>query len=77
MMKRKIAYAAGVLLITCTFTACDLLGGSCQVCQTVSYENNNPISYGTEAEYCDNDLLTIKATPPSTINGVTTQWECY
>jgi len=75
-MKRKLAYAAGLLLVACTFTACDMLGGGCQTCQTVSYENNNPIAWGIPAEYCDNDLVTIKTTPPSTVNGVTTQWEC-
>jgi hypothetical protein len=75
-MKRKLAFAAGLLLVACTFTACDMLGGSCQTCQTVSYENGNPIASGTPADYCDNDLVTIKRTPPSTVNGVTTQWEC-
>jgi hypothetical protein len=75
-MKRKLAYTTGLLLIACTFTACDMLGGSCQTCQTVSYENGNPIAWGTPADYCDNDLVTIKSTPPSTVNGVTTQWEC-
>jgi len=53
-----------------------MLGGGCQTCQTVSYENGNPIDWGTPAEYCDDDLVTIKTTPPTTINGVTTQWEC-
>jgi len=75
-MKRKLAYAASLLLVACTFTACDMLGGGCQTCQTVSYENGNPIDWGTPAEYCDDDLVTIKTTPPTTINGVTTQWEC-
>ena len=75
-MKRKLAYTASLLLVACTFTACDMLGGGCQTCQTVSYENGNPIDWGTPAEYCDDDLVTIKTTPPTTINGVTTQWEC-
>jgi len=50
---------------------------SCQTCQTVSYENNNPVAHGSEAEYCDDDLLAIKAIPPTTVGGVTTQWECW
>jgi len=75
-MKRKLAFAAGLLLVACTFTACDMLGGSCQTCQTVSYENGNPIAWGIPADYCDDELVAIKATPPSTTNGVTTQWEC-
>ena len=75
-MKRKLAYFAGLLLVACTFTACDMVGGSCQTCQTVSYENGNPIAWGIPADYCDDELVAIKATPPSTTNGVTTQWEC-
>ena len=75
-MKRKLAYAAGLLLVACTFTACDMLGGGCQTCQLVSYENDHLIDPGIPAEYCDDELLAIKATRPSTINGVTTQWEC-
>lgn len=76
-MKRKILYAASLLAMTVAFTSCDMLGGNCQICRTVSYENGNPIAYGNEAEFCDEELLAIKATPPATVNGVTTQWECY
>jgi len=76
-MKRKLYYIAGLFLITCSFTSCDILGDGCQTCQTVSYENGNPIAWGQEAEYCDQELLAIKAIPPTTYNGVTTQWECY
>ena len=75
-MKRKLVYAAGLLLIACTFTSCEMLGDGCQICQTVSYENGNPIAWGTEAEYCDHELIAIKAITPTTTNGVTTQWEC-
>lgn len=73
---KKILYAAVLLIITCTFNSCEILGDGCQVCQTVSYENGNPIAWGTEAEYCGPDLVSIKAIPPSTVGGVTTYWEC-
>jgi hypothetical protein len=73
-MKRKLIYIAGVLLVACSFTSCEM--GSCQTCQTVSYENGNPIAWGNEAEYCDDDLIAIKAIPPATVGGVTTRWEC-
>jgi hypothetical protein len=76
-MKRKLLYFAGLILITCTFKACDLLGENCQICHLVSYENGNLISEENEAEYCNETLLAIKATPPATTGGVTTQWECY
>ena len=75
-MKRKLAYAACLLLVAFTFKACDMLGSGCQTCQLVKYENNNLIDPGTPAEYCDNDLVIIKTTPPSTVNGVTSRWEC-
>ena len=73
---KKILYAAAILLITCTFSSCEILGDGCKVCQTVSYDNGNPIAWGTEGEYCGDDLLAIKAIPPTTAGGVTTYWEC-
>jgi len=73
---KKILYAAALILITCTFSSCEILGGGCQVCQTVSYDHGNPLARGTEAEYCDEELVAIKALPPSTSGGVTTYWEC-
>ena len=73
---KKILYASALLIITCTFSSCEILGDGCQVCQTVSYENGNPIAWGTEAEYCGPDLVAIKAIAPSTVGGVTTYWEC-
>jgi hypothetical protein len=76
-MKMKLFYIACLLLIACSFTSCDILGDGCQTCQTVSYANGNPIAWGAEAEYCDQELLAIKAIAPTTYNGVTTQWECY
>lgn len=76
-MKRKLLYFAVLILITCTFKACDLLGGDCQTCQLVSYDNGHAFDWQDEAEYCGDELLTIKATPPTTSGGITTQWECY
>lgn len=73
---KKLLYAASLVIIACTFSSCEILGDGCQVCQTVSYENGNAIAWGTEAEYCGQDLLNIKAIAPSTVNGVTTYWEC-
>jgi hypothetical protein len=73
---RILLYATCLILIACSFTSCDILGDGCQVCQTVSYDNGNPIAWGTETEYCDQELLAIKALPATTSGGVTTQWEC-
>ena len=47
-MKRKLAYAAGLIVIAFTFTACEMLGDNCEICQIVSYENGNPFLYGPE-----------------------------
>ena len=77
MMKRRLLYASCFILLTCSFNACEILGDSCQTCQTVSYENGYPIGYGTEARFCDEELLAIKAIAPVTSNGVTIKWECY
>jgi len=75
-MKRKLFFAASLILIACSFTACELLGGNCEICQRVSYEGGDIIATGDETEFCDEDLLAIKAIGPTTVGGVTTQWEC-
>lgn len=77
-MKRKLILAAGFILMTCAFTACDLLNGNCQVCAIVSRNATTGafISSEAETEYCDEDLIAIKATPPVTTGGVTTGYEC-
>jgi hypothetical protein len=76
-MKRKLLYAAGFILITCTFNACDLLSGNCEVCSLVSRDSyGNITASNNEAEYCDEELLAIKAISPTTVGGITTGWEC-
>ncbi|NLE34294.1 MAG: hypothetical protein GX622_04265 [Bacteroidales bacterium] len=74
---KKLLYTIILLIISWSFTSCELLDDGCQICQTVTYENDNPIAWGTEAEYCGQELLAIKAIPPSTAGGTTTRWECY
>lgn len=73
---RKLFYVTCLILITCSFNSCELLGDGCQVCRTVSYLNDNEIAWGTESEYCGDKLIAIKATTPVTTGGVTTKWEC-
>ena len=75
-MKRKLAYAAGLLLVACTFTACDILGDNCEICQLVSYDNGNPYLYGPETEFCGDELFKIKTKPPETSGSITIKWEC-
>ncbi len=73
---KKMIYALFLLFVTCAFTSCEMFGDNCQVCQIVTYENGNPIKWESEAEYCGQQLITIKASAPVTINGITTRWEC-
>lgn len=75
-MKRKLAYAAGLIVIAFTFTACEMLGDNCEICQIVSYENGNPFLYGPESEFCGDELFAIKTQPPETSGSVTLKWEC-
>jgi hypothetical protein len=77
-MKRKVLYIVSLLIITCTFTACDLLSGDCQVCHFKTYDQaSGETTYSDEAEYCGQDLVNMKATQPNTQGGVTTSVECY
>lgn len=75
-MKKKILFAAGLLCMLISFHSCEL--SNCQVCNQVKYDNQSGdvISEGTEAEYCDGELLAIKATPDVPIGNTTTKWEC-
>lgn len=77
-MKRKLVYFAGLVLIACAFTSCEALSGNCQVCALVSRNATTGawISEESESEFCDEELLGIKAIPPVTTGGVTTGWEC-
>ncbi len=75
-MKRKLLYAAGVILIALSFNSCE--GLKCKVCSQNTYNasTGDLINAGSEAEYCDAELIKIEATPDATILGVTTKWVC-
>lgn len=75
-MKRKILYATGFVLMAVSLNSCEGLFESCKLCKTVTYENNNVVSEGSETEYCGANLITIEATPPVVLGGRTTKWEC-
>jgi len=67
-----------LLIIACTFTACDALSGDCQVCRYASYDSaNGETTYTDDIEYCGTDLIAMKAIKPVTTNGVTTSVQCY
>jgi hypothetical protein len=76
-MKRKILLSVGLVCMMISFHSCDKLG-NCQVCSQVKRDTSSGsiISEGNEAEYCDAELIAIKATPPVTVGNATTKYEC-
>jgi len=74
-MKRKLFLGASFLFIAWAFTSCEALS-DCGFCKNVTYENGSVINEGTETEYCGQDLITKKATPPVTVGALTTKVEC-
>jgi hypothetical protein len=73
-MKRKLMYAAGFIIIALSFSSCEK---SCKKCQQNTYNSGGTqLSTGSETEYCGTSLLTIEATPPVTVLGITTKWVC-
>jgi hypothetical protein len=74
-MKRKLLFGALYLFIAWAFTSCESLS-DCGFCKNVTYENGTVINEGSETEYCGQDLITKKVTPPVTVGSVTTKVEC-
>jgi heterodisulfide reductase subunit B len=73
-MKRKLLYAAGILVIAMSMSTCTK---NCKTCQRNTYDANNTlVSSESATEYCDAALLRIEATPDATVLGSTTKWEC-
>jgi len=75
-MKRKLLYASGFIFMAWSVTSCE--GLSCKACAQNTYNATSGalITAGSETDYCDAELLRIEATPPVTVLGVTTKWEC-
>jgi len=76
-MKRKILFAAGLVCMIFSFHSCDELS-NCQVCQQNIYDTSSGtlLTEGSDAEYCDAELVAIKAIGDVTAGGKTTKWEC-
>ena len=75
-MKRNLFFAAFLLAVACSFSACEALTGGCKVCQNVTYENGKVVSASAETQYCGTDLATKESTPDVTIGSLTTKVEC-
>jgi len=75
-MKKKLIFAVSFVCIAWAFTSCGALG-DCGFCKLVTRDSGGAVvTSGGEAEYCSTDLIAIKATPPVTVGGNTTQYEC-
>ena len=76
MMKRNTLISFFVLmLIASLVTACGALD-DCKTCSKVSYQDGIEIGRTPGVVYCDDELAEKESTPPVTILGVTTVWEC-
>ena len=76
MIKRKTL--PGFLIVTLVIlllTACGNLE-DCKSCSKVTYNDQGELSRTPAVPYCDEELAEKENTPPVTVLGVTTVWEC-
>ena len=64
-----------LLLIISLVPACGNLE-DCKTCSKVTYDNSGELSRTPGVPYCDEELAEKESTPPVTVLGVTTVWEC-
>ena len=76
MMKRNTLRTITVSLFIASFmTACGTLD-DCKSCSKVTYQDGQEIARTPAVPYCDEELAEKESTPPVTVLGVTTVWEC-
>jgi hypothetical protein len=76
-MKKKLIFASAFVLLAWSVTSCDALLKDCKFCKLVTRDSSGAVvTSGSDTEYCGTDLVTIKATPPVTVGGNTTKYEC-
>jgi hypothetical protein len=74
VMKRILSYSAAFVFIVLSVTSCEK---NCKVCAQNTYDSSNKlVTAGTDAEYCDAELIAVEAIKDVTISGMTTKWEC-
>jgi hypothetical protein len=74
-MKKVLLFGASFLLVAWSFTSCEQLS-DCGYCKNVTYENGSVVNEGAETEYCGQDLIAEKNTPPVTVGSLTTKVVC-
>jgi hypothetical protein len=72
-MKKKIIYAVFLILIVIAVPSCSK---TCKSCKKVYYNGTTRDHEDPSYQYCGTELITIEATPPETIGGVTVKYEC-
>ncbi|KPL17528.1 MAG: hypothetical protein AMS23_02695 [Bacteroides sp. SM1_62] len=75
MKKNPLKSLFALLLIASAMTACGKVD-ECKSCSKVTYQDGNEISRTPGVVYCGDELAEKENTPPVTILGVTTVWEC-
>ena len=76
MMKRNTLKSWFVImLIVCLVAACGT-DNDCKSCSIVEYQNGSEIDRTPGVPYCGDELAEKENTPPVTVLGVTTVWEC-
>ena len=76
MMKRNTLKSIFVLMLIATLlTACGT-DNDCKSCSKVTYDNGGEIGRTPAVLYCGDELAEKESTPPVTVLGVTTVWEC-
>ncbi len=64
-----------IMLIACLVTACGT-DNDCKTCSKVTYNDDGELSRTPGVLYCGDELAEKESTPPVTVLGVTTVWEC-
>ncbi len=75
-MKKRVLFFVTFLIIAAGLTSCEELLNNCKICRLNTYEDGVLINSAQEAEYCGAELVTIQATPATTVGNTTTEWEC-
>ena len=73
-MKKKIIYAAILILFVLAAPACSK---TCKTCKKVYYTNQTTYDHeDSAAQYCGTELIGIEAQGAVTIGSYTVKWQC-
>jgi hypothetical protein len=76
-MKKRNALLSffALILIASLMNACGAID-DCKSCSKVTYNAGGEIGRTPGVPYCGDELAEKESTPPVTVLGVTTEWEC-